>query len=168
MAKPSDTPCLKWFTRKSGRREAYWICHGYVREMGFIPKTQRLWSGVTDPTAEDMENIKSECRRLYGQMRSFILYKNRKRPRYKRGLIYFISAGDLVKIGYTENVEVRLKTIQKYSPTKLELIATFDDKTQMDEVRLHRQFDHCRAHGEWFRFTDEIREYIALNGPLSL
>ena len=40
-------------------------------------------------------------------------------PQKMTGLVYFISAQDMMKIGYTENIDQRLSTLQTTSPFKL-------------------------------------------------
>lgn len=77
----------------------------------------------------------------------------------KRGVVYFVGAGDLVKIGFSTNFPERLTALQIGSPVQLEVIATVAG-TYSAEKSLHRQFAHLRAHGEWFRNEGKLAEWI--------
>jgi hypothetical protein len=81
--------------------------------------------------------------------------------RYKRppGLIYFIRAGETVKIGYTMNVAKRMAGLQSCNPETLELLAAFHGG-QADERSVHRIFASLHLRGEWFRYDKAVIEYI--------
>ncbi|MGO1971620.1 MAG: GIY-YIG nuclease family protein [Propionibacteriaceae bacterium] len=65
----------------------------------------------------------------------------------------------LVKIGYTDGDPlVRLGQLRHGTPAKVELVDTIPDAPRPVERELHRQFDHLRVDGEWFRDRPEIRE----------
>lgn len=79
--------------------------------------------------------------------------------RYARRAVYFIRAGDLVKIGHSVNPPQRLRMLRTGSPVPLEfwhLEAGGKDR----ERELHERFAADRAHGEWFHISDAIREYV--------
>ena len=67
------------------------------------------------------------------------------------GHIYFAQSehGGPVKIGFTTDLEQRLRNLQSASPYPLVLRATFPG-TEADERKLHRRFAANRLHGEWF------------------
>ncbi|WAH36973.1 GIY-YIG nuclease family protein [Alicyclobacillus dauci] len=73
-------------------------------------------------------------------------------------MIYFIQQAETgyIKIGYTKNIERRLKQLQADSPSELVVLATFD-ATQSHELRIHKNFGHCRVNGEWYNDCPEIR-----------
>lgn len=75
--------------------------------------------------------------------------------------IYFMCALDAnrIKIGFTANIEKRIKNLRTSSPHKLRLMRTIPG-TKDDERRLHEQFAHLREHGEWFTDCDELRDFI--------
>jgi hypothetical protein len=79
--------------------------------------------------------------------------------------VYFIKSGDdgLIKIGWTNDVDSRLATLQTGSPEVLSLLALVIG-AQADERRLHQKFAHLRVRGEWFQDCAEIREYIRAIG----
>jgi hypothetical protein len=85
----------------------------------------------------------------------------RKRRKHE---VYFIQAGEHgIKIGYTYRLEKRLRDIQMYCPIKLTVLCSIPGD-EGKERELHRKFKHLRIHGEWFRISDEIIEYISSLG----
>ncbi len=87
------------------------------------------------------------------------LAKPYQRP-IKRGWVYFIQAGDYVKIGYATDIKVRTKTLDTGSP--FELVLLRQERGNMDdEARYHKQFAELRVRGEWFRHEGPLAAYIA-------
>lgn len=73
------------------------------------------------------------------------------------GFVYFIlceSAG-LIKIGTTTNLKHRFATLQSMSPAPLRFIKIIRGDAHRERL-LHQRFASARAHGEWFRATDEL------------
>jgi len=58
-----------------------------------------------------------------------------------------------VKIGTTEHIDKRPKTIQSMSPVLLQVLWTTPGDRQLEDA-LHEHFKDRRAHGEWFDFPD--------------
>lgn len=73
-----------------------------------------------------------------------------------KGSVYFAEADGFVKIGYSTNVEARLRSLSTGAPFPVRLIGSHPG-TQADEAALHRKFRDHRVSGEWFRASDEIR-----------
>lgn len=78
-----------------------------------------------------------------------------KRIRKTDGLVYFIRFGGLVKIGWTSDLDQRMKEV----PNE-EILGTVPG-TMDDEKRCHIAFAHLRVKGEWFRPEPELMEFIA-------
>jgi Meiotically Up-regulated Gene 113 (MUG113) protein len=77
--------------------------------------------------------------------------------------VYFITTMpdmEYVKIGVAEFVNNRLAGLQTASPFELRIVGYDKFGDRNDEGRLHARFGHLRIKGEWFRFTEEIRDYI--------
>lgn len=74
------------------------------------------------------------------------------------GYVYFISDGEAVKIGFSEKPLRRIKGLQSGHPKPLTLLGTIPASV-MDEMALHKRFDHLRIQGEWFRATLELTIY---------
>lgn len=78
--------------------------------------------------------------------------------------VYFVKGGDYVKIGKAKDVEQRVRDLQVASPKKLKILYVIqvpESRVNEEERRHHEKFKHLKASGEWFRYDDEIKEYIA-------
>ena len=81
------------------------------------------------------------------------------------GYVYLVSAyNGLYKIGKTNDIEKRFRGLETMSPVPLKLIHAIETITPLKlEAKLHKKYDHCRAHGEWFMLSkDEVVEISAL------
>ncbi len=74
-------------------------------------------------------------------------------------MVYFVSQGNKVKIGFTNNIKQRMKNIKTSSPLSLKLLGTIDGDRNV-EKELHLKFHQYRLSGEWFLWSDEIKDYI--------
>lgn len=75
-------------------------------------------------------------------------------------LCYFIgSAEGPVKIGYSINVERRLKGLQLACPVVLSVLAICKGG-EVTEASYHQRFAAHRLHGEWFERVPEIVDEI--------
>ena len=77
-------------------------------------------------------------------------------------MIYFITQEDrkYVKIGFTSvPISLRLKGLQTGNPHKLSVIDTMDGGVQ-SERNLHKLFSEDHYSGEWFVYSDSIKEYL--------
>lgn len=84
-----------------------------------------------------------------------------KRPYAIGDFVYFMRAGDFVKIGKsTGNPASRLSSLKTGCPFPIEVIATIPGGLS-EERGLHKKFSHIRAHGEWFHATEELLTYAA-------
>jgi len=77
------------------------------------------------------------------------------------GNVYFIGSHEMeyVKIGVTDNLEMRLDGLQTSSPFELHIIYTFRGNIE-EERKTHERFKVYRKHGEWFYNEGELREYL--------
>jgi hypothetical protein len=67
----------------------------------------------------------------------------------------------LVKIGAAVNVDVRVSALQSNSPDELILLWS-GPGTKQTEAWAHRLLASHRAHGEWFRPTDDVVAFVTL------
>lgn len=75
----------------------------------------------------------------------------------KVGTIYYLRSGAYFKIGWTGNLEQRMKS---FAPDT-QLLATHPG-TQKEERAQHKRFAHLLARGrEWFMLAPEIEDHIA-------
>ncbi len=63
------------------------------------------------------------------------------------------------KIGYSATPKKRISGIQTASPLKIEIISIIAGDTT-DEKELHKKFKDKRLNGEWFKYDEEIINYI--------
>jgi hypothetical protein len=70
--------------------------------------------------------------------------------------LYVIAHQNRIKIGVTDNIFQRFKTIQMQSPYKLKLILFSFQIEGVDKLEksLHLIFKNQRFHGEWFELSD--------------
>lgn len=78
--------------------------------------------------------------------------------------VYFIVAGEFVKVGKAVNPGLRMKELQTGCPMKMRLHATLDcgsDRLALIQERyIHHLFRKHRMRGEWFKWTREMEGYI--------
>lgn len=77
----------------------------------------------------------------------------------KRKFLYFIKAGDNVKIGTSSNVDRRAKQIQTGNPNKVEKLAEFEGFAER-EAGIHKELSDIHVNGEWFKFGEKIKWVI--------
>lgn len=80
------------------------------------------------------------------------------------GGVYFLRAGDRVKIGWASSVRRRARELQGACPDRLVLAhfvpATGTADGRRMEREFHRRFAACRVRGEWFNFHPVIEEFV--------
>jgi hypothetical protein len=75
-------------------------------------------------------------------------------------MIYFIGFKTThIKIGYTSDLNRRIKELQTGCPFKLKVLATMQGDSQT-EAGLHLMFASKRAVGEWFRAHGDLEYFV--------
>ena len=88
-------------------------------------------------------------------------HRRQRRPQPAPGgdtageVVYFVRAGEAVKIGRTKNLARRLRALATGSAAPLELLAAVPGGREL-EARLHRQWRHLHLRGEWFRADEAL------------
>lgn len=76
------------------------------------------------------------------------------------GFIYFIRAGDMVKIGFTRSdPRRRVAALQTGNAEHLRLLTYIAGHSKM-ETELHDLLRDHRVRGEWFRWTAEVQHVL--------
>lgn len=77
-------------------------------------------------------------------------------------MVYFFHcAGDnTVKIGWSDDVRYRVAQVQWAAERKLSIIMVLPGGRE-EERALHQQFEAYALGGEWFDFSDEIRQFVS-------
>lgn len=70
--------------------------------------------------------------------------------------MYHLPSINKVKIGFSNDLENRLRTLLTGSFEKGEMIRTFPDFSSKGEKYLHEKFKHLRTFGEWFDYVPEM------------
>lgn len=74
------------------------------------------------------------------------------------GQVYIINAigTSMYKIGFSDSVETRLRSLQTGSPSRLRLVHTMQHNNEREIERLlHTIFAKKRSHNEWFSLSDD-------------
>ena len=74
--------------------------------------------------------------------------------------VYFLSDGNLIKIGYTEDIAKRLAQLQTGNSRRLELLSIIPSGTKKTEQAIHRNWQADRIRGEWFTDSPALRAKI--------
>jgi len=72
--------------------------------------------------------------------------------------IYVIGTNDKQKIGYSGDVEQRLRTLQTGNPENLKIHHTIEvpnKKARLVENKIHKEYAYLRIKGEWFSMKPE-------------
>jgi len=79
----------------------------------------------------------------------------------REGFLYFIQSEtqNAIKVGFAEEVYMRLKTLQTGNPDELKLLASIPCLAEA-EVLLHRQLKHKRIRLEWYPDDAELETLI--------
>ena len=123
------------------------FCRISKKTIRFSRGDLELYLGSCNPV-ESFANYYRYCARKYGLSPDDLEY-HRMRAERRDGYIYFIEAGDMVKIGYSTHPNKRFKDLQIASPVPLTINYLIPGDPDL-ERRLHEQFAHLRSHGEWF------------------
>jgi hypothetical protein len=139
--------------------EPFPLCKPHYKESGLAE--YHTWSNGTP------EEFREAVKRKANEMTRALMDKHTDEAGLKQvggrfirkeqePIVYFVRAGDLVKIGTTVNLVNRLKT---FNVPSLVVLATEPGYHQR-ESELHRQFRDLRHQGEWFRLEGPLLEYI--------
>lgn len=76
-----------------------------------------------------------------------------------KGWVYFIKAGDFIKIGFALDVATRVKALQTGSAETLQLLWQCPGD-QKEEANWHAKFHEQHKRGEWFRYEGQLKEFL--------
>ncbi|WP_027517823.1 GIY-YIG nuclease family protein [Bradyrhizobium sp. WSM1417] len=77
-------------------------------------------------------------------------------------MVYFVRAGEFIKIGSAADVRQRLINVQTGCPFTLEPLLVLRGGAAR-ERQLHSRFRAGHIRGDWFRLTDDLLAFIADN-----
>jgi len=67
--------------------------------------------------------------------------------------------GGPIKMGYTEYVEQRLKSLQTGHYDTLKILKAISGSIKSERA-LHKKIKHIRLRGEWFKPAEELLDFI--------
>lgn len=136
--------------------EAYVSVQGVTRRRRFSRETDireiRQWRAL------ERSKIRSE----HANKEMLRRQANLALPRSPSGWCYLyvaLAGDDLVKIGMATDPEQRLARLQTANGHRVTMLAVVPAHAAL-EAAAHQKFSHCRAEGEWFRLTPEVRVFI--------
>lgn len=77
--------------------------------------------------------------------------------------IYVIGTKEKQKIGYSGDVDQRLRSLQTGNPDTLQIhhsIEIPEDRARLVESKIHQEYGHLRLKGEWFSMKPETAKGI--------
>jgi len=77
-----------------------------------------------------------------------------KKTHLKGKHLYYIRSGPYIKIGRTDNPELRLRQIKASNPFGASLIKVIKDAGEL-EHSLHQKYKNKHHTGEWFLLSDD-------------
>lgn len=153
---------------ESGRWKARITVGGVARLVEIVPRLTRM---------EDRSRAIEEAQKLSDLARDPRRFKQ-TRPVRKRGLrsaldlpdwmlvprrggfcVYFVRAGEHVKIGVTKDVGERLDSLRTGCAHRLTLLAAILGDSTLERA-LHERFSHLRGEGEWFRAAPDLIAFV--------
>lgn len=75
-------------------------------------------------------------------------------------MVYFITDGEFIKIGKSENPIERMRTMQTGNARELKMLAIYQCYDEELEGYIHKRFSHDRVRGEWFRPSKELFSFM--------
>lgn len=91
--------------------------------------------------------------------RVYQIVENKPYP-YRPCTVYIVKAGDFIKVGVTEDIERRMKTLQAGCPLAVELIHTIPHASRETESEFHRRLAEHHLWYEWFKLTPAVQQFI--------
>jgi hypothetical protein len=92
-----------------------------------------------------------------------------EQPKRKLGkpleFVYFVRCEEFVKIGWATAIETRMNNIRINNPYPIELLAMMVGSSE-EERTLHAFFRDDRERGEWFRFSQAMKDFVEAIGQL--
>ncbi len=89
----------------------------------------------------------------------------RRNTDHKGSGIYVVGFDNYIKIGWSDDLSERLRTIKTSIPVPLTIYASYSCQ-KINERILHRRFRKHRTRGEWYRNEGDVADWIKRKCPL--
>lgn len=140
--------------------------HNFIEDEG-IPKRFKSYKPFKESMIQDVEDFLVFQKEV--EQGKTIILAPKDRERFIKTMqhvaqIYFICSPEtcLIKIGRSNNIEKRLKTMQSISPYKIVLLSAITAHKSF-EYYLHQKLNSSRSHGEWFNADDKVLSVIDIS-----
>lgn len=95
----------------------------------------------------------------FSERRRQMLALRSEQRRAKRGFVYFLRVGHMMKIGFSTNPKRRMASLKTGLSGQTWSLVAYPGSLA-DEVELHHLFAGRRSHGEWFRLSAEMLRFV--------
>lgn len=85
-----------------------------------------------------------------------------QKTQVKEPCVYVIGNQDFVKVGFSTNVQKRLKSIQTGCPYPLSILKVFKGLDMTNEKVFHQKLKKHKTVGEWFIRNEEVEKILEL------
>jgi hypothetical protein len=79
-----------------------------------------------------------------------------------QGYVYFLRAGNTVKIGFSKNLQGRLEKLRNGNSFPV-FICKFVNGDRKTERSFHKRFAEYRLRGEWFDLRGSLAKYLEMH-----
>lgn len=130
----------------------------YILKLGYLTKRKHLKHGKTIKHLDLDEAVAIINKAKIKKSMVWI----EKMPTGKHyAIIYFLRCKNFVKIGHTRySVQTRLSQIQPFCPFPLLAEYAYFGHVK-EEHEIHKTLSHLRVEFEWFKYNQEMRDFIA-------
>lgn len=125
---------------------------------------------MTNYASERINEIRREHDRRDAERMATFAEREKERRRSERpksarpkptGHVYFLRAGNTVKIGFSTNLSERLRNIRTGCPEKVRLVKVVAG-TMKTERMYHDRYAEYRLDGEWFDLRGRLAKYLEM------
>lgn len=88
--------------------------------------------------------------------------RKRQKALGKQGYVYFLRAGNVVKIGFSTNLIERERSLRTARPENA-FICKFVEGAPAKEREFHKRFAEYRLNGEWFDVRGKLAKYLEMH-----
>jgi hypothetical protein len=74
--------------------------------------------------------------------------------------VYFIECGERIKVGFSKNVEARIRTIETINALPVKLVCSIVGSKRLEKA-IHQYLAPHHAQGEWFFDCPQVRSVIS-------
>lgn len=137
-------------------------CHGYVMEKDQLLGILVGLLNYAELHENDLinHNIKRDIE-IEKELRYYDYKNNPKQKTNPKGYVYLMECGGKYKIGFSKDVERRIKELN-HRPFETKLLAKsrLIENPYSFEQEIHEVFEEYRIDGEWYNFEENILQYV--------